>query len=208
MRRDSALKGLRSAFSRATRRVKTLFGWREAEDETADMAAIMLVGQQIGATKQSAKSNGNADDDDGDGSGSTSSRWHVPDTDAEPERGDVVRRIGYDENGEPINYGDKMAQRRFAERERMRKLFDDEGDEEPSDAKEERERDSDSMKKDQQFHDQQLLHNQRIVNRKAARAREAMSLEEKEAEIKRRIEQLGGDSPEPAEEPDKGPEYG
>lgn len=104
MRRSSVLKGLRSLFSRAVRRVRAFFGWRERNGDAEREALALAVANQNAeeAAVEETKRNSSSDSDGGGDPAPTFGRKRKTDC-VEGERG--KRRAGYGEDGKPINYG-------------------------------------------------------------------------------------------------------
>lgn len=103
MRRGSVLKGLRSLFSRAVRRVRAFFGWRERDgDAEREALALVVADQDAEKAVEETKRDGDGGDDGGGDPAPTFGRKRKADC-VESEHG--KRRAGYGEDGKPINYG-------------------------------------------------------------------------------------------------------
>lgn len=174
MRLRNRLKGLRSVFSRAVRRVKAFFG-REEDGEQATSAAAFAV-----VAAQWEEANDKRDEGSGSGSGATAPVWRGPDGGDAPE---CASRPEREDPGACKNYADEASIRREREQEPDEDLVPDEDEER---------RNRLNRQKVRKLQEQlaRTQHQQRIIaNARAAKARQALS----EAELEARLEELQED---------------
>lgn len=191
------LKGFRSAFSRAARRVKAFFGREEDREQmTSDAAFAALAAQREEADDK-------RDDGSGSDSGVTVPAWHGPDDENAPGCAGPQER---EDPGEYKNYADEASIRRAREREREQEL---EEDLVPDEDEERRNRLNRQKVRKLQEQLERTQHQQRIIaNVRTARARRALTEAELEARLKGLQEdQDSDDDPDGPGKNGAGPEF-
>lgn len=204
MRRDSKLKGLKSMFNRAVRKVKTFFGWRDREDEAEREALAQTVAARETAELNAEKAKrDDGGDGGGDGGGDPAAlRWRKSlSTDTEEEK--PKPKSGYDENGKLINYAkptgvsDEEWERRMAEQRRELLRRKREADRQR--------RDADKQREQRRAVQRQREQRQRVMRAEAdAKVRDEHKKESPQVKLERLRASL------PPEEPpkkDDGPEF-
>lgn len=167
------LKGFRSVFSRAARRVKAFFGREEDREQMTSTAAFAAI------AAQREEADDKRDDGSGSGSGATAPVWRGPDGGDAPE---CASPQECEDPGEYKNYADEATVRKARERER-----EQEPDEDLVPDEDEERRNRLSRRKVRQLQEQleRTQHQQRIIaNARAAKARQALTEAELEARLK------------------------